>query len=1762
MRTGNVASGIVASALAVILIASATSVRATLFPSTVVANDIPSPRLLNASVAVGPDETIHIVWEDYRAGAQDSDIWYSRSVNGGLSFGPPIRVTDMGGVGTKQRYPSIAVDGSDTAHVVWTDMRNLNTPGIGPVYYAHSIDQGGIITFTPNAPIAQQPTGWGQLANAIRARIVYDGSAGCALHVVWSNFDIVNVMFDFGVWYDKSSDCGVNWGTDVRIAPGSGRGFDASIDVAPDGTVGVVYVGTFTPYNTCLMMRDTAGWHPPILVTNAAGPYGTKEPVVAMESLLMPGVYVVHVAWADGRNINPNIFLTLHDWDIYYSRGTGTVGSMIFAPGIRVNEKPLLDLSEQAEPQIVSDPAGNPRIAWTDWRSDPDGHRNPQGGPGTQDADVYFRESFTLGTTFAAEIQLQHTQKEQSKPMLSMLPCASGPCGGTYVVWNDERTTPGSYDARLAVPDFDEDGLSDWEERNSGIDGYLTNPLNPDSDHDGLMDGTEVGITGFDLDPSTNTDPTYWDTDGDTLPDGWIDTDSDGLCDPGECEDRDLNGAQDTGPWNAGAGPGETNPLNKDTESDGFDDNGEVVTGVHLSYVAGPVEIPDADPSGPGIATLATNSYGLGAPQEYLTMKMAFIILVHPYVADLSLELSREGGPWIPLVAQLENLGGDVWAGEYDLLSLGYFYEELTHTSTWTLRISDTIVGNEGHLIVFAAIFGATTNPLDPDCDLDGVEDGQEVRGKDAGGVNSDPWKADSDEDGMSDHEERILGTNPNAQDTDADGLPDYDEVYLYPTNPVEIDTDGDSVDDGQEIAAFGLVDTDLDGLLNPVDPDSDGDMTWDGADANPLVYDDPEGNPYPFDSLAVNNDLGVSVAVIYSGSPTPVAISPGTPLPSLPGAIGPHPYFRVTAGDGVANAITQVDLASILPPEDPRWHKLAIYKWNPTLDKWQFQSGGGVNTRHSVWLRMASFSEFGIGDSDVVDSDGDGLTDWEELECAWKESSTCPWNYDAQVMARSEVQVNPGDSFYIHNTISWIQVPSDDITWEGTREVRISSDLIELGFPEWELKAGYSWWVSVGLTPIVTLGTLVNNWGETKQALLSFTHCPSCSDDNAFLAIVIQGTTDILRDDSDGDGWNDGDEAKIHGTVPISKDFDRDGYDDPDDKNPYRNLELSVRVYHWKELDPIDQFDCGDFYFRIYIDGVWSNDLRYKGEYYNPPICEEWEDVWWTHDIPDDAESVDVKIQALDADLSGPPYFDCDDVADVSKTASSGQRVCDRNDMTRTVELDFDLETGTWSGDDFKGDPNGFGRASGEEDGSYGSDDGNDQDDAEVWFDIMMNDVDNDHFGWWDEVHDENSATNPFTDDDGNGEPPDSDGDWMWDYWEDMYSPDPNDPTDCGLNPYDPTDWDDDCDHDGLSNKREFDACTNPLDLDTDGDYIIDGYEDSRIGVVIDYEHAQTLEDRLKPNNPSDGLTYINDLKGTLTALAHMLERDSRLLDYNYWKSVIRPMILDEAKALIADILGLPDGPEDLVVEFVESIYLEHIQPVPFISEIWDTIAAMASLLDAGKFFAFTQEITAADHITCPNEPGSNDYPPGYIYLLGYSTQCSNVYSKSLAEFDMGGLLTAGIAFDLLGISRDLTPFNFASFYDTDNEFQDKAESLLGNWWDDYSGLTGEITLPVRKDNGGVVFEEFRYTGKKVEDDALVFAGKVWQRWGFDYRVVGRHPGFDNVGGYSVDPCFLYPCKLVQQVALEIVQILIRTNTDIITIGEILSGIISCYPY
>jgi len=166
-------------------------------------------------------------------------------------------------------------------------------------------------------------------------------------------------------------------------------------------------------------------------------------------------------------------------------------------------------------------------------------------------------------------------------------PVFAGFKDGVYTAWyNQGADDPASADTSPWLTDGDQDGLITWEEEYW----YGSDPDDLDSDDDYLSDGVEVKTLG--------TNPSWWDTDGDTISDYQEDFDEDGLFNG---EEVGLYGWQ-TNPFDRDTDRDDlsdgdevyiyvTDPLRKDTDEDALRDGDEVLVGAKP-------RVPDTDGDG------------------------------------------------------------------------------------------------------------------------------------------------------------------------------------------------------------------------------------------------------------------------------------------------------------------------------------------------------------------------------------------------------------------------------------------------------------------------------------------------------------------------------------------------------------------------------------------------------------------------------------------------------------------------------------------------------------------------------------------------------------------------------------------------------------------------------------------------------------------------------------------------------------------------------------------------------------------------------------------------------------------------------------------------------------------------------------------------------------------------------------------------------------------------------------------------------------
>ncbi len=758
--------------------------------------------------------------------------------------------------------------------------------------------------------------------------------------------------------------------------------------------------------------------------------------------------------------------------------------------------------------------------------------------------------------------------------------------------------------------DSDDDGLADGTEVNGSglLDEYgPTDPLDADSDDDGIGDGVEAGAStgavpagtsdgngtpyagtaaGFvgDADPATSTDPLDADSDDDGLDDGVEDADADGAT---------INALGGTG----SGGAGETSPNNPDTDGDGLSDGDETNATGPLSGGASTNPL-DADTDDGGtrdgtevLADSTNPSAGNGGDDmgddsdgDGLSDAQEAIIGTDPIDPDTDNDGIDDGAE--------TGHDGVVDGSDTDPLDSDSDDDGLSDGAE-TLG-PDELPGS-----------GDETDPLNADSDGDGLADGTEsgvdapvpggisdgagiaYSGTDAGapgyvpdadpGTTTDPTDADSDDDGLIDGVEDSNGdgasintvgdtgssgsgeTDPNNPDTDGDHLIDGDEragsgplTGMGATDPLDTDTDDGGIDDGVEamVAATNPTagnagddsgtDSDGDGLddalelslgTDPDDADSDNDGIDDGAElGGDGVRDSQDTDPLDADTdddgLADGDERLGSDGLTNTGDETdPLlpdsdhdGVSDGTEIgvqaPVVSGTSdGASPVPFAGTDTGSPNYLPDADPATTTDPNDPDSDDDAL------TDGFEDANANGAVDGSGVIAGTGTTSTAGDEtDPNNPDTDGDGLLDGNEVSATGPLSgaaSTDPLDSDTD-----NDELNDGDEVLGTGALAGIGVtdPNNPDTDGGG-----TNDGTEL---------------SLGLNPTV---------GNSADDVLDDDMDGTGDDIDADPADPCVPDAYVAACDSDMDGITDGEENDA-GTDPDNPDTDGDGLSDGDE--------------------------------------------------------------------------------------------------------------------------------------------------------------------------------------------------------------------------------------------------------------------------------------------------------------------------------------------------------------------------------------------------------------------------------------------------------------------------------------------------------------------------------------------------------------------------------------------------------------------------------------
>lgn len=267
---------------------------------------------------------------------------------------------------------------SDTLHITWGDERIVQ----GEIFYKRSTDSG--LT-------------WGQdiqISNTLRTSAVSSiANEGSYIHIVWNEM----IPPDYEIYYNRSTDSGANWGSEVRLTNAPFNSVYPSLSVS-DNYVYVVWQDRRDGNDEIYFKRSTdrgSAWESDKRLSNH--PADSWYPSCASVG------NNIHIAWMDYRDWN---------YEIYYKRSTDR--GMTWEVDTRLTSDSLRSSSPS-----ISVWRDTLFIAWVD---------NRDGNP-----EIYIKRSTDGGTSWMQDRRLTYNSFSSQYPSIYN----SGM--NVYLVWQDYR---------------------------------------------------------------------------------------------------------------------------------------------------------------------------------------------------------------------------------------------------------------------------------------------------------------------------------------------------------------------------------------------------------------------------------------------------------------------------------------------------------------------------------------------------------------------------------------------------------------------------------------------------------------------------------------------------------------------------------------------------------------------------------------------------------------------------------------------------------------------------------------------------------------------------------------------------------------------------------------------------------------------------------------------------------------------------------------------------------------------------------------------------------------------------------------------------------------------------------------------------------------------------------------------------------------------------------------------------------------------------
>ncbi len=223
------------------------------------------------------DTNVHIVWQDNRDG--NWEIYYKRSTDRGITWGADTRLTTNS---STSAYPTVTVSGT-AIHITWYDVRDGNPE----IYYKRSTDKG--LTWGADVRLTN---------NLLDSYYSTLSVSGFLVHVVWEDMRDGN----YEIYYKRSTDAGITWGTDTRITNNTASSQFVNI-VSNNLSVHLVWQDNRDGNMEMYYKRSIDGgtsWSSDIRLTNNTGTSNNSSVSVSLAA--------VHIVWYDNRDGNSEIY--------------------------------------------------------------------------------------------------------------------------------------------------------------------------------------------------------------------------------------------------------------------------------------------------------------------------------------------------------------------------------------------------------------------------------------------------------------------------------------------------------------------------------------------------------------------------------------------------------------------------------------------------------------------------------------------------------------------------------------------------------------------------------------------------------------------------------------------------------------------------------------------------------------------------------------------------------------------------------------------------------------------------------------------------------------------------------------------------------------------------------------------------------------------------------------------------------------------------------------------------------------------------------------------------------------------------------------------------------------------------------------------------------------------------------------------------------------------------------------------------------------